>query len=233
MGVQTGNYSDTPKLYYKPKNVNKERPCFQKSVKEGEEPETCNFIIANLFNIERSTYTHEGVEHQKINYYFTDDEGTEVVSLSGGWPTFYNKDWLNRLANFEGSIKKIKILLWDSEDKEKDKHYTRGSIQEEVSPNVFSKVKGKYPYDEIPKVKYEEYKGTKIKDDEENNKFFEGVLDQVMTKLQFHTVDEVKAYYQGIERQESKLNKEASKNFKNDNVPVGTDGEEFDDDVPF
>lgn len=225
----TGNYSEISKSWWKPNGVNKERPRFVKSVKDGEEPEYCNYIQGNLIKIERSTYEYEGQELEKINYIFTNDEGDHLLSLSGGWPTFYNGDWLNRLVNIDGKIGKIKILLWDSYHEEKDKHYTRGSIHEMTSRGAFEKVKGKYPHDEIPKVEYEKYKGQTIKDDEARMEFFSKILEEVQGKLQFTSAEEVKAYYANQEEKPKAELRGGSKK----KAPAGADDEEFDDDVPF
>jgi hypothetical protein len=235
MAIEAGKFEK--KTYFKPGGVNTDRPCILKSLGKDEngkaKVQEFDFLKAILFGIERSEYEHEGKTQQKINYYFTDEEGSEVVSLSGGWLTNYNRDWLNRLANVEGAIGKVKILLYASYWAEQDKHITRGSIHHENRPNIFELVKGKYPSEEIPKIKYEEYKGNKIKDDEEANKFFAKVLDQVVAKLKFHSADEVRAHYEGSTPPESGLNKEVTKNFKKETANVGEGDDNFDDDVPF
>ena len=230
-----GSHSDVKTTYYKAANVKTDRPNIAKNMGKDKEPEYVNWIAGILYKIERSEFVYEGKPVPKITYFLTNEDGSEVISFSCGWSATYQKDFLNRLANLE-SISAIKMLLWSSRDEKNNKDYTRGSIHNLSQDGEKGVVKMKYPASEevIPKKKPIQVGKEIFYDDTDQDAFYEKLFkEQIIPRLKFNSLDEVSAFYEGTQRPDSKLNENATKNFKEKEVPVDSDGNEFDDDVPF
>lgn len=228
-----GSHNDVKTVYYKAANVKTDRPNFEKWMGKEQEPQTVDWVAGILYKIERSEFEYDGNVNHKVAYFLSNEDGTETKSISCGWPTFYNKDFLNRLSNLD-SISAIKMLLWSSHDENSGKDYTRGSIHNLSKDGETGIVKGRFPHSEIPKKKEVKVGSKTVWDDEEQDAFYVKLLEEyVKPKLKFTSLEQIKAHYEGSTPPDAKLNKEASKSFKGKDVPVGVDGEEFDDDVPF
>jgi hypothetical protein len=192
-----GSHSDVKTTYYKAANVKTDRPNFKKFVGKDKPDEEVDWIAGILYKIERSEFEYEGETNEKIAYFLSNEDGTETKKISCGWPALYNKDFLNRLANLD-SISAIKMLLWSSQDEERNKSYTRGSIRNLSVDGKEDVVKYKYPSKEIPS-KVPIKAGTKtVWDDVKQNEFFTTVLEEhVIPKLKFKSLSEVKASITG------------------------------------
>lgn len=220
-----GSHNDIKTIYYKAANVKTDRPNFEKYMGKDREPQTVDWVSGILYKIERSEFEFEGNINQKINYYLSNEDGSETKSISCGWPTFYNKDFLNRLSNLD-KISAIKMLLWSSHDDNTNKDYTRGSIHnlsEDGNPGI---VKTRFPSSEIPAKKEIKVGKKTVYDDEDQDKFYAELLEKhVKPKLKFHSLDEVRLHFTG--------SAVITKDEDEDLMPVAEGDDDFDDEVGF
>lgn len=154
------------------------RPLFIKQEKQGDAwvtAETFNAVTGELVKIQHTTYEYENETKSKCIMLFRDPDGTETqvdANFSGLLYSILNP--MCNLKRFDG----LEISVWLGKPRDGKQWPSAGLRQYE------EKVEWMYKPEVLPKVKVEEYKGHKIKDDSDVIDFWRLRIEEINERAQ-------------------------------------------------